>query len=202
MAPSPSTEVTPDGLFVTKQQLKILDFDIETRLVGFYEAGRFAPKGSEPTAVAGSFVGSDEMHVWAQPEYTVEEMLLYFADLWDEADIVTGHYIRKFDIPILNGNLFERGYALLGEKLVQDTKVDLREMYAISKSQENLSQMLELADGKYKMNDAKWRDATRLTDSGVRETYNRVTNDVVQHKALRQALLDAGVLNPPTLWKP
>jgi hypothetical protein len=87
------------------------------------------------------------MHVWTQPDYTVEEMLLYFAELWDEADIVTGHYIRKFDIPILNGNLFERGYPLLGEKLVQDTKVDLREIAAISKSQENLAQMLELADG-------------------------------------------------------
>lgn len=190
------------SLLRLKKALKVLDFDIETRLVGFYEAGRFAPKGSEPTAIAGSFVGSDEMHVWTQPDYSVEEMLLFFTELWDEADIVTGHYIRKFDIPILNGNLFERGYPLLGQKDVQDTKVDLKEFSGLSKSQENLAQMLETFEAKYKMNDAKWRDATRLTDSGVKETYNRVTNDVVQHKALRAALLEAGVLNPPTLWKP
>jgi hypothetical protein len=190
------------NLLVPGEKLKILDFDIETRLVGFYEAGRFKPKGSEPTAIAGSFVGSDKMYVWLQPDYSVEKMLIHFSDLFDEADIVTGHYIRKFDLPILNGSLFEHGLPLLGQKLVQDTKVDLREMEALSKSQENLSEMLDLADSKYRMNDVKWRKATRLTPEGVKDTGTRVTNDVRQHKSLRQALLGAGALNPPTLWKP
>src|SRR5581483_6649372 len=132
------------GILRPSRKLKILDFDIETRLVGFYSAGRFKPSGSEPTAIAASFVGEDEVHVWVQPDYTVEEMLVYFLELYDQADIVTGHYIRKFDLPILNANLFEQGYGLLGEKLVQDTKVDLREFEGLSKSQENLAETLEL----------------------------------------------------------
>ena len=188
---------------VTKQDLKILDFDIETRLIGFYEAGRFKPKGSEPTAIAASFVGSDKIDVWLQPESTVEEMLIEFTRLYDEADMVTGHYIRKFDLPILNGSLFEHGLPLLDPmKLVSDTKVDLKPFEGLSKSQENLSELLELAESKYHMNDPRWRKATRLTPEGVREARKRVTGDVQQHKVLRKALLDAGVLNPPTVWKP
>lgn len=188
---------------VTKQDLKILDFDIETRLIGFYEAGRFKPKGSEPTAIAASFVGSDKIDVWLQPESTVEEMLINFTELYQQADIVTGHYIRKFDLPILNGSLFEHGLPLLDPmKLVSDTKVDLKPFEGLSKSQENLSELLELAESKYHMNDPRWRKATRLTPEGVKRARARVTGDVQQHKVLRKALLDAGVLNPPSAWKP
>jgi len=194
---------SPSPLLVPQRQLRILDFDIETRLVGFYEAGRFKPKGSEPTAIAASWVGEDEVQVWLQPEYTVEEMLLYFNELYEQADVVTGHYIRKFDLPILNAALFENGIPLLDPlKLVSDTKTDLKQFEGLSKSQENLAELLELAESKYKMNDVRWRRATRLTPEGIKETRNRVTQDVVQHKQLRAALIDAGVLNPPTLWKP
>ena len=194
---------SPSPLLVPQRQLRILDFDIETRLVGFYEAGRFKPKGSEPTAIAASWVGEDEVQVWLQPEYTVEEMLLYFNELYEQADVVTSHYIRKFDLPILNAALFENGIPLLDPlKLVSDTKTDLKQFEGLSKSQENLAELLELAESKYKMNDVRWRRATRLTPEGIKETRNRVTQDVVQHKQLRAALIDAGVLNPPTLWKP
>lgn len=188
---------------VVSKALKILDFDIETRLVGFYEAGRFKPKGSEPTAIAASFIGSKDVFVWLQPEFSVAKMLEQFVPLYDEADIVTGHYIRKFDLPILNGALFENGLPLLDPmKLVQDTKVDLKPFDGLSKSQENLSEMLKIAEYKFKMNDTKWRDATRLTDRGIELTRMRAMDDVKQHIALRQALLDADVLNPPTVWKP
>ena len=185
------------------RKLRVLDFDIETRLVGFYEAGRFKPKGSEPTAIAASFVGERKVHVWLQPEASVAEMLGWFVPLYDQADIVTGHYIRKFDLPILNGSLFEHGLPLLDPmKLVSDTKVDLKPFEGLSKSQENLSELLELAESKYHMNDPRWRKATRLTPEGVKRARARVTGDVQQHKVLRKALLDAGVLNPPSVWKP
>jgi DNA polymerase elongation subunit (family B) len=188
---------------VVAKDLKILDFDIETRLVGFYEAGRFKPKGSEPIAIAASFIGSDKVDVWLQPEHSIEEMLAGFRLLYKEADIVTGHYIRKFDLPILNGAMFEYGFDLLDPmKLVSDTKTDLKPFEGLSKSQENLSELLELAESKYHMNDPRWRKATRLTPEGVKRTRSRVTGDVQQHKVLRKALLDAGVLNPPTILKP
>jgi hypothetical protein len=130
-------------------------------------------------------------------------MLEQFVPLYDEADIVTGHYIRKFDLPILNGALFENGLPLLDpQKLVQDTKVDLKVFEGLSKSQENLSEMLEIAESKFKMNDVKWRGATRLNAKGIELTRKRATCDVKQHIAMRKALLDAGVLNPPSVWKP
>ena len=196
MASSPS-------LLVPARDLRVLDFDIETRLVGVHSAGRFKPSGSEPTAIAASFVGEEDVHVWVQPDYTVEEMLAYFLGLYEQADVVTGHYIRKFDLPILNGALLENGFNMLDPmKLVSDTKQDLKPFEGMSKSQENLAEMLEVFESKYKMNDAKWRKATRLTPEGVNETFNRVTQDVRQHKLLRQALLDAGALNPPTVWRP
>lgn len=185
------------------KRLKILDFDIETRLVGFYEAGRFKPKGAEPTAIAWSWVGSRKVEAMLQPDFLVEEMLEAFREVYDAADVVTGHYIRKFDLPLLNGAMFEHGLPLLDpRKLVQDTKVDLKPFDGLSKSQENLSIMLDLADKKYGMADAQWRKATRLTDEGVAETRKRVTNDVKQHKKLREALHAARVLNPPTMWNP
>jgi len=204
MPSSLSSGITPAGelQLVVKRKLKILDFDIETRLVGFYEAGRFSPKGSEPTAIAASFVGEKKVHVWAQPEYDVELLLLYFKDLYAAADIVTGHYIRKFDLPLINGALIEHGFAPLEKKLAQDTKIDLIEFAGLSKSQENLAEMLEIAESKFKMNDAKWRQATRLTPEGVELTRKRVTQDVLMHKEMREAMLDAALLKPPTLWEP
>lgn len=187
---------------VARPELRILDFDIETRLVGFYEAGRFKPKGSEPTAIGFSFEGSDLVEAFVQPDWSVPELLSIFRAAYAEADIVTGHYIRKFDLPILNGAMFEHGLPLLEPKLVIDTKVDLKDIEGLSKSQENLADMLRVADEKKHMSDSRWRDATRLTEDGVKATFERVTMDVIQHKALRAALNEAGALNAPTIWKP
>lgn len=193
---------SPSPLLVPAKKLRILDFDIETRLVGFHNAGRFKPAGSEPTALAAQFVGSKVTHLAYQPDWGVFEILRLFRDLYDAADIVTGHYIKKFDLPILNGQMIEYGLPPLDQKLVQDTKVDLIDFEGLSKSQENLSEMLMLQESKFKMNDAKWRAATRLDPAGVELTKKRVSQDVKQHMRLRQALLEAGALNPPTPWKP
>lgn len=187
----------------TKRLLRILDFDIETRLVGFYEAGRFKPKGSEPTAIAARFLDEpDHEYVWVFPEDTHEDMLEGFRVLYNQADIVTGHYITKFDLPILNGAMFENRRPLLGQKDVQDTKVHLRTIEGLSKSQENLAGMLEVAEQKHHMSDYLWRKATRLTPEGIEQARKRVSDDVVQHIALRQVLIEAEVLNPPELWRP
>lgn len=191
-------------LLVPKRKLRILDFDIETRLVGFYSAGRFKPNGSEPTALAAALhnVRGIVPFLAIQPEHSVVAILELFAELYDRADVVTGHYIRKFDLPILNGAMLENGLPPLGKKLVQDTKVDLIDFEGLSKSQENLAEMLGIAEAKFKMNDAKWRESTRLRPEGVALTKKRVVQDVKQHMELRQALLDAGALKPPTLWEP
>jgi DNA polymerase elongation subunit (family B) len=182
--------------------LRILDFDIETRKVGFFQAGKFSPDGCEPTAIAASWVGEKKVSAWLQPELSVPEMLAEFVRLYDQADLVTGHYVRKFDLPILNGALLEHGLPLLSEKRVCDTKCDLVTKGGLSSSQENLGAMLKLADSKYHMNDHRWRASTRLDPAGIEEARKRAVSDVRQHKQLRLALLAAGALRPPREWRP
>lgn len=185
---------------VVVKQLRILDFDIETRLVGFHFGGKFAPGGCEPIAIAASWVGEKPVHVRTLGEGTAKEMLLWFRDLYDQADVVTGHYIRKFDLPILNGAFFENKLRTLGKKLVVDTKQDFVRRAGFSLSQENLAAMLQLERGKYHMNDNDWRAASRGLN--LREVKKRVTEDVKQHKLLRAELVERDALSPPKMWRP
>lgn len=182
--------------------LRILDFDIETRKIGFHTGGEFGPDGCEPVTIAASWVGSRDIMVWLQPDLTLPEMLAEFVAAYNQADIVTGHYIRKFDLPVINGALFEHGLPLLGAKRAVDTKGDLVAFQGLSKSQENLAGTLEIPEAKYHMSDYKWRRSSRLTAAGVEETRKRASCDVRQHKALRLALLACGALRPPRMWTP
>ena len=184
---------------------RILDFDIETRLVGFYQAGRFKPAGCEPIAIGCSWVGEDEVHSVLLSEAShdnVVAMLEWFLEFYAEATMVTGHYITKFDLPILNGACLEWGLPPMSGKLAQDTKTGLITFEGLSKSQENLSKMLQIGSGKYHMSDADWRRATRLTSGGQKRERKRVESDVRQHKEMREELLRRGMLNPPVMWKP
>lgn len=181
---------------------RILDFDIETRKVGFHNGGRFNPDGCEPTAIAWSWEGQKKVECYLLGKDDPVEMLTEFAEVYDYADMVTGHYIRKFDLPIINGSLFELGLPLLGEKLTCDTKLDLVNFAGLSKSQENLSAMLELAADKFHMPDHNWRLATRLTPAGIQLAKTRVIDDVKQHKLLRGILVERGALVTPQYWRP
>lgn len=181
---------------------RYLDFDIETRKVGFISGGQWGPDGCEPIAIAASWIGEDEVHCWALGEHTAETLLNEFRRLYDRADVVTGHYIRKFDLPILNGAMLEHGMQPLEPKMTHDTKQDLVKRAGISASQENLSQMLGLADEKYHMSDADWRDAARLTPEAIINTKKRCTDDVIQHKALYRKLSELGALKPAKVWRP
>jgi hypothetical protein len=185
----------------TSRRIRTLDFDIETRLIGFHRAGKFKPAGCEPTSIACSWYGEEKIHVWLQPESTVREMLEGFLPFYNEAEMVTGHYVRKFDLPILNGMLLELGMSALGDKLVHDTKLDLFKLAGIGASQENLSGMYGLPAEKYHMGDYRWRRATRLLPDGIEETRKRVMGDVIQHKLLRAELIAKKALGPPKLWR-
>jgi len=183
------------------KRIRILGFDIETRKVGFHIGGKFNPDGCEPIAIAWSWNGKQ---VFCR-QLTVdmpEDMLRDFVAAYDTADMVTGHYIRKFDLPIINGALMEHGLDPLSAKMTCDTKNDLITKAGWSSSQENLAEMYELLEDKYHMNDTRWREATRLTPNGVAHTRIRVVNDVKQQWALRKALLELGYLASPTVWRP
>lgn len=181
-------------------KVRILDFDIETRKIGFHIGGKFNPDGCEPMAIAWSWGGRIEMRQLGVHE--PEAMLAAFVGAYLQADLVTGHYIRKFDLPIINGALMERGWDPLPAVMTCDTKNDLITKAGWSSSQENLSEMFELLEDKFHMNDTRWREATRLSPAGIALTRERVVNDVKQHMELRRRLLDLGYLGAPKAWKP
>lgn len=184
-------------------RLRILDFDIETRKVGFHNGGRFGPDGCEPTAIAAGWSDQKAVRCWLLGVDDAVTMLTEFRKMWDRADCVTGHYILKFDLPILNAAMLENGLPMLGEKLASDTKLDLRSVAGLSQSQENLSDMLRIVDEKkFHMNDTRWRESTRMTPEGIKLAKKRATDDVRQHKAMRAALIKAGALKPPRMWRP
>lgn len=194
----------------------ILDFDIETRPLTFMGGGFTT---DEITSIACSFVGEDNVNVFQMGWFDYKDeatfhhayriMLLAFVEHYKRADIVTGHYIRAFDLPKINGALLEAGMGSLDVKMTCDTKMDLIRFSGISKSQENLGAMLSYFDQsnpylgrKEHMSQVEWRTANRFTAEGLEESRRRVAGDVLQHKEMRLALLEAGFLRGPKAWRP
>lgn len=182
----------------TTRVQRVLDFDLECRPLGWYGGGDLVHK--EITAIAAQFIGEKKTYVWLLGRDKPRDMLEGMVALYDEADIVTGHYIRGFDLPTLNGALLEYQMAPLGDKLTQDTKLDLIKRSGLSMSMENLGALLGLDHPKIQMDQAKWREANRLTAKGLRYTEQRVVGDVKQHIELRERLLRLNLLRSPVLW--
>ncbi len=182
-------------------KLRILDFDIENRPLS-YLGQEFST--AEITAIAACWDGQPKtMACWLLGRDDPRVMLESFRAMYNLADMVTGHYIRVHDLPIINGAMVELGLPPLDEKLTCDTKIDLvRKGATISASQENLCQMLGLPQPKIHMNNALWREANRLTPAGLKATEKRAVGDVVQHMALRKALAERGLLGTPKTWRP
>lgn len=194
------------------EPLRILDFDCEARPLSWY-GGDFVTK--EITAIAWKWVGDKSLvecrvleidgltNADQYPELAgMRDMLWDFTEAYNAADMVTGHFIRGYDLPAINSALIEAGMNPLRQKMTHDTKLDLIRFSGLSKSQENLAAMLGIKAPKIKMTQQDWRDANRLTTDGVSKTIKRVTGDVTQHIKLRQRLMEAGMLGPPKPWRP
>ena len=199
---------------------RILSFDIENRPLSYWYDGNCT---AEVTAIAWGWqvspaadpvircraLGDYEFEQQEENRFGAElrpvggaEMLTAFVHAYNEADIVSGHYIRKHDLPIINGALVEHGMAPLRPKLTSDTRLDLVRWKDLPASQEALGDMLGLDSPKEHMSQAKWREANRLTPEGIAETRRRVIGDVRQHLELRAALLERGLLRAPRMWRP
>jgi len=175
---------------------RILDLDIENRPASY--RGDFPT--ADITAIACSFVGDKEIECWTLGPFKHVEMLEAFRERWDDADMVTGHNIRRHDLPILNGAFIEFGLEPLDAKRSEDTLRDLRRTSGLPRDQESLCEMLGVAASKYHMTQHRWRVANRL--QRVDLTERRVKSDVDDHKRLREVLHRRGLLHPPRWWRP
>lgn len=186
-------------LVESKETRRILDFDIENRPLSYWYGDVTT---GEITAIAWSYLDPGNVEYRALGETTLEGMLADFVDAYNNADLVTGHYIRRHDLPTINAALFEVGLPLLSSKMVQDTCVDAARFRNFPKNQETLAAVLGIEAPKVGMNTLKWRSANRLTTDGIELTKERVIGDVIQHIALREAMLERGMLKPPSEWHP
>jgi hypothetical protein len=176
---------------------RILDFDIENMPLT-YGGADFT--FSDITAIACKWIGATHHYVWLVGGDDPKQMLEEFSVLYRKADLVTGHYIRNHDCPIINGALVELGLPELPRKMTCDTKNDLIGFSGISKSQENLAEMFGLKAQKVQMNQVKWRAANRFTQEGLKLTRKRVVGDIYQHEQLRAELLRRNLLKAPRPW--
>ena len=182
---------------------RVLDFDIEARPLGWY-GGDWVHK--EATVIAWAWYDDPEdtlesAHL-TKRQGSARTMLRRFQAVYNEADIVTGHYIRGFDLPTLNAMYAENGLPPLEPKLASDTKLDLVRLSGISKSQENLGSWLGIDPPKIGMSMEDWRRANRLEPDGIALATERAEGDVLQHVEMRAALLERGLLGPPKVWTP
>lgn len=186
--------------WVEGRKLRVLDFDTECRPMHYSEWR----DESQITAIAWSWIGEGPVHdeVLDQDLSNERDMLARFLDAYAEADIVTGHYIARHDLPLLNDHCIRYGWKLLAPKLAQDTKTLLPAVKGLGLSQENLATLLALDARKHHMNGRRWAVANALSPEGREEARKRVTSDVRQHKRLRKVLLERGYLKPPKEWRP
>jgi hypothetical protein len=184
-----------------RERLRILSFDIENRPLSYWYDGKAT---AEVTAIAYRWVDEPTAECWTltRRKDSGRRMLGRFVERYNAADVVTGHYIRRHDLRLLNGAMLEYGLPCLSAKLVQDTCVDLKPIADLSRSQANLAEMVGVTDLKPGMSQADWRDANRLTPEGIIRTKERCIGDVHQQVALRARLLELGWLKKPRMWGP
>lgn len=211
------------GLDRPQRSLSILDFDIENRPLTYWVPDR---PTAEVTSIAWMTAGDhDSLRVvglappcWHKghgascpdmPAFLLPlgPLLEEFRQVYDKADMVTGHYIIMHDLPIVNAMLYEQRMPLLSDKLASDTKLHMFSKKDLPATQEYLLELLDvtcplgMALEKFHMTQPKWREANRLSPAGTELTKRRVTSDVHAHSHMREAMLDQGWLSGPKVWR-
>jgi hypothetical protein len=177
---------------------KILGFDIENRPLSYWYGDVTT---SEITAIAWSWNDTKKVEVRVLPDVEPEEMLAEFRVAYEEADLVTGHYIRRHDLPIVNAGLMEYGMPILPSRKTSDTKLDLARRAGQPATLAHLADMLGVKGEKYGMSQSMWRKANRLNDAeAIEYTKKRVSSDVVLQILVRNELLRLGLLKTPSFW--
>jgi hypothetical protein len=209
---------------IERRPLRILDFDIENRPLSYWMPDR---PTAQITSIASAWIGDhDSIDVlllappcyhkghedvcpdWPKGMMGLPALLTRFVERYNQADMVTGHYIRKHDLPIINGALYDNSLPLLGPKLTSDTKLDMMKKADIPATQEFLLELLDpqcpiaIPLEKHHMSQRTWREANVLSRSGIESTRTRVSTDVHAHWHMRDAMLERGMLRAPRMWDP
>lgn len=187
-----------------ERPLWVLDFDCETIAAGFADPDWVPQK---VTCIAWSWIGSDEVRVktcggsrglYEDPNLRRGLLADFLVD-YHRADMVTGHNLLRFDLPVLNADIMRLGLPPLGPKLVQDT-MRIPRSKGFKKGQDNLAGLVETYERKLALGWQQWEDAYRAPGWPV--VMDRARSDVIMHKELRAAMLERGWLKAPRTWHP
>ena len=189
----------------------IRDFDFESKPLWFW--------WDKPTAVltslsymdtVGDALDHDSMRTEVAPLDTKAEYMEWLAHVYDvltTPDILTGHNIDRFDLPLFQAQLMRYGMPSLPALTTQDT-MRLPKKRDMSASQESLinykSLDLRCPIGmpiyKDHLSIPQWEEAAMGWDDTV--LIERPSSDVHGHAHLREKLIELGYLATPRLWKP
>lgn len=181
---------------------RVLDFDVETVAAGFADPNWVPQK---ITCVAWSWVGSDKVEsricgplgLFGDPSLRAK-MLQPLLDEIAKADMVTGHNILRFDLPVINAECLRLGLDPIREVKAQDTMRFLRSK-GFKKGQDTLGSMLRLRNEKMGLNWQDWQDA--YDEEGWADIRRRAESDVIMHKEMRLELIERNILKKPITWR-
>lgn len=190
---------------------RALCFDLESRPSAFW--GSWGPT-AEITAFAWKWSDEDHVHTMmlqANERFDVGERrpvshtkaYTRFRDVLLEADLVYGHNIRRFDLPLFQAGLMRRLLPTLIPLRTSDTLRDYPKRKDMSASLENLAKLyVEDVGDKLHMAIVDWERANRLSPDGIDHARDRVTSDVILQERLRERLIERGHLREARWWNP
>ena len=184
---------------LTVEAPRILTLDVECK-PGHWIGGDYVSKIL--TAVAWQWDGEEKTVCLTHYGYDPGTLAARLAWEIRKADVVTGHYIRGFDLPLISGQLLVAGLPSLPPVWTLDTKLDLKKAHGRSLSQKNLSALLGIDAPKIDVTLAEWEAFNSKVDGAEARGIERVTGDVQQHREMRYKLVSLGWLGSGRLWTP
>jgi DNA polymerase elongation subunit (family B) len=190
-------------MFGDRIEQRVLDFDIETVAAGFADPDWVPQK---ITCVGWSWIGEEEVEVrvstaaglFGKPELRAR-MLRPLLKAIGQADLLTGHNIVRFDLPVLNSECLRLGLPTVPPKLVQDTIRLRARTKGFKKGQDNIGRMLRVPAEKLSLDWQAWQDA--YDEKGWETIKERCVSDIRQHKQIREAMIERKMLAPPRMWR-
>src|SRR5688572_13747834 len=109
-SPTPTEAITlrPARVSLQSRPQRVLDLDIENRPLTYLWSDFTT---AEVTAIAWAWADRPEdVTVYLLGETELPFILRAFCAAYDQADLVTGHFLRGHDLPMINGALMELGF--------------------------------------------------------------------------------------------
>jgi uncharacterized protein YprB with RNaseH-like and TPR domain len=152
-------------------------------------------------SIAGKYVAHREMYYLA-PGFSAEALEGFVTPIRAGAIVLT-HNGPKYDLPFLSGTLIRAGLEPLPSLLCIDTYAHLpKRGRAFSASLGNLTKRFGVRYQKGAMSEYDW-DLVYQGDPEALERLRKYnTGDVLATIALRERLLELGLLGPPRPWRP